>query len=93
MNALRGRFSAESGTEGVGLGSCLAVLPCLLGSLANEVDEGAPEGGARRRLAASNHFRDLPGKLRYLIVDANLLIGTINLCSQTRLRVNNGTFH
>ena len=65
LNALRGRFSAESGTEGVGLGSCLAVLPCLLGSLANEVDEGAPEGGARRRLAASNHFRDLPGKLRY----------------------------
>lgn len=89
MQVLRGIRNGRGG----GLGSCLAVFPCLLGSLVDEVNEGAPEGGGRRRLAASNHFRDLPGKLRYLIVDAHLLIGTRYLCSQTHLRVNSGTFH
>lgn len=61
LNALRCGFSKDSGRAwGRLLSSC---APCLLGSsLANEVDEGVIGGqGKEERLAAGNHFRDLPG--------------------------------
>lgn len=46
LNALRCRFSKDSGRAGGGLSSCAL---CLLGSLANEVDEGVIGGQGKEK--------------------------------------------